>query len=144
MSQRITLSGWLVLAVAVMIVTGCAGTGTSAAPLPPAKMLQPSDLASLAGEWHGTLRAAGGSRSPDTGRSAVGSMRFAPDGSYTTNLTGAPGAGKAWIEGGKLMFDGSVTRGSATLHEGDGRRVLVGQGAWVGFPGNTEFELTKR
>jgi hypothetical protein len=71
-------------------------------------------------------------------------MRFAPDGSYTTNVSGAPGAGKAWIERGKLMFDGSATRGSATLHEGDGRRVLVGQGTWVGFPGNTEFELTKR
>ena len=32
------------------------GMGTSATPLPPAKMLQESDLASLAGEWQGTLR----------------------------------------------------------------------------------------
>ena len=144
MSQRLRLSGGLALVVAVMIVTGCAGMGTSAAPLPPAKTLQPSDLASLAGEWHGTLRASGGARSADTGRTAVGSMTFAPDGSYTTNVSGSPGSGKAWIEGGKVMFEGSATRGTATLHEGDGRRVLKGEGTWVGFPGNTEIELTRK
>jgi hypothetical protein len=137
---------WLVaptLALAVLVASGCAGTGSSPMPLPPAKMLQPPDLASLAGEWHGTLRGSGGPN-PAAGRSAVGTMTLAPDGSYTTNVSGQPGAGKARIEGGKIVFEGSATRGTATFYEGDGRRILKGEGTWVGFPANTEFELTKR
>ena len=118
---------------------------TSAKPLPPAKMLQPADLASLAGEWHGTLRRAGGPGPASIAeRSGVGRVTVAPDGAYTSNFGGAMGAGKARIEGGKLMFEGSGARGTATLHEGDGRRILSGTGTWVGYSGNTEFELTKR
>jgi hypothetical protein len=113
-------------------------------PLPPAKMLQPSDLASLAGEWHGTLRGAMGTGPAAAGRSAVGRVTVAPDGSYTSNVSGLLGAGKARIEGGKIVFEGSATRGTATLHEGDGRRVLKGAGTWLGFDGSSEFELTKR
>jgi hypothetical protein len=71
-------------------------------------------------------------------------VTVAPDGSYTSNVDGVPGAGKARIVGGNILFEGSATRGTATLHEGDGRRVLKGAGSWVGFDGNTEFELTKR
>jgi hypothetical protein len=143
MKKSTQWSGSWALAVAVMLASGCAGTGTPAMPLPPAKVLQPTDLASLAGEWHGTLRGSGGAN-PAAGRSAVGSMTMAPDGSYTTNVSGQLGAGKAWIEGGKIVFEGSATRGTATLHEGGGRRVLKGEGTWVGFTGNNEFELTKR
>jgi hypothetical protein len=106
-------------------------------------MLQPSDIASLAGEWGGSLRGTMGT-GPLAGRSAVGFVTVAPDGSYTTNVSGLPGSGKARIEGGKIVFEGSNTRGTATLHEGDGRRVLKGQGTWVGFDGDSEFELTKR
>jgi hypothetical protein len=136
-------SAGFVLFVAAMLASGCASTGTPALPLPPAKTLQPSDLASLAGEWHGTLRGSGGSN-PAAGRSATGTVMLAPDGSYTTNVSGQLGAGKARIDGGKVVFDGSNTRGTGTLHEGDGRRVLKGTGTWVGFTGSTEFELTKR
>ena len=57
----------LILAVVMMIASACAGMGTSEAPLPPAKTLQPSDLASLAGEWYGTLRAAGAPVRPTRG-----------------------------------------------------------------------------
>jgi hypothetical protein len=144
MSKRAPLSGGLILAVLVIVASGCAGPGTPPAPLSPAKMLQPSDLASLAGEWHGTLRGAGGSAPADAGRSAIGTITLAPDGSYTTNVSGFPGAGKARIEGGKVLFEGSATRGTATVHEVGGRLVLKGQGTWVGFPGNTEVEFTKR
>jgi hypothetical protein len=146
MKTRIVGSVGPALVIAVMLASGCAGTGMSApaTPLPPAKMLQASDLASLAGEWHGTFRGSGGPN-PAAGRSAVGSLTIAPDGSYTTNFSGNLGAGKARIEGGKLVFEGSATRGVATLHEGGGRRVLKGEGTFVGgFPGNNEFELTKR
>jgi membrane protein implicated in regulation of membrane protease activity len=144
MSTRVWWSAGVGLVVAAMLVSGCASTGTSAMPLPPAKMLQSTDLASLAGEWQGTLKAAPGATSVSLGRSAVGRVTVAPDGSYTSNVGGAPGVGKARIEGGKVIFEGSVTRGTATLYEGDGRRVLKGEGTWVGYDGNTEFELTKR
>jgi hypothetical protein len=111
--------------------------------LPPAKVLQASDLAGLAGEWHGTLKGVMGA-GPLAGRSAVGRVTFAPDGSYTSNISGLPGVGKGRIEGGEIVFEGSATRGVATLHEGGGRCVLKGQGTWVGFPGDAEFELTPR
>jgi hypothetical protein len=142
MKTRIQWSGTLVLAVAVLLASGCASMDTRTLPLPPARTLAPSDLASLAGEWRGTLK--GGTGPADTGRAALGTVILAPDGSYTTNVSGQPGAGKARIEGGRIVFEGSATRGTATLHEGDGRRVLKGTGTWVGYPANTEFELTKR
>jgi hypothetical protein len=143
MSQRILWSAGLALALAGTLASGCAATGTSAAPLPPAKMLQPSDLASLAGEWQGTLRGTVGT-GPLAGRSASSRVTVAPDGSFTSNVSGVPGMGRARIEGGKVVFEGSLTRGTATLYEGGGRRVLKGQGTWVGFDGNSEFELTQR
>jgi hypothetical protein len=115
----------------------------SAAPLPPAKMLQPADMAGLAGEWQGTLRGVGSS-GPLPGRTANARVSVAPDGSFTTNIDGVPGQGKGRIEGGKILFEGSTTRGTATLHEGGGRRVMVGEGTWLGFPGQSAFELTKR
>lgn len=143
MSTRRT---WVVvpaLALAAVIANGCAGTGMPATALPPAKMLQPSDLASLAGEWHGTLRGAAGAGG-FAGRAADGRVTIAPDGSYTTNVSGFPEDGRAKIEGGKIVFEGSNTRGTATLHEGGGRRILKGEGTWVGFVAASEFELTKQ
>jgi hypothetical protein len=135
--------GRLALLLPVLLVGGCAGTGTPAMPLPPARVLQPSDLASLAGEWQGTLRGTVGI-GHHPGRSAAGRVTVLPDGSYTSNVDGAPGVGKARIEGVWVVFEGSTTRGTATLHEGGGRRVLKGEGTWVGLDGRTEFELTQR
>jgi len=131
------------VALTVLLVSGCAGSGTQAAkPLPPAKALQPTDLASLAGNWEGTLE---GGSSPFTGRrTSLVRVTVAPDGSYTSNISGQPGAAKGRIEDGKVVFEGSATRGVATYHEGDGRRVLKGEGTWVGFDGRSAFELTKR
>jgi hypothetical protein len=133
----------LTLALAVILVSGCAGTSPPAAPLPPAKMLESSDLASLAGEWRGTLQGSAGAGG-FPGRSANGRVTIAPDGSYTTNVSGALGVGKARIVGGQIVFEGSNTRGTATLYEGGGRRVLKGEGTWVGFDARSEFELTKQ
>jgi hypothetical protein len=141
--MRTPISRATILALALVVTWGCAGPGMPAAtPLPPAKALQPADLASLAGEWEGTLEGGGG---PFSGRrTSLVRVTVAPDGSYTSNIAGAPGAGKGRIEDGKVVFEGSVTRGVATYHEGDGRRVLKGEGTWVGFDGRSSFELTKR
>jgi len=142
-----TKIGWgvcLTLVVAAMIGGACAGREmASAPPLPPAKALQPGDMASLAGEWHGTLRGVG-TTGPLPGRMANLRVTVASDGSYTTNIDGVPGVGKGRIEGGKIVFEGSTARGTATFHEGGGRRVIIGEGTWVGFEGNSAFELTKR
>jgi hypothetical protein len=144
MSRKGLWAGSAAIALAAALVAGCGGTmSQTAAPLPPAKALQASDLAALAGEWQGTLRGVG-STGPLPGRSANARVTVAPDGSFTTNVDGVPGQGKARIEGGKIVFEGSATRGTATLHEGGGRSVIVGEGTWVGLPGSSAFELTKR
>jgi hypothetical protein len=144
MGGRTVRMGSVVLALVVMLAGGCAGRGTeTAASLPPAKTLQASDLAGLAGEWHGTLRGVG-TTGPLPGRTANVRVTVAPDGSFTSSIDGVPGQGKGRIEGGKVVFEGSTTRGTATLHEGGGRRVMMGEGTWLGFPGNSAFELTKR
>jgi hypothetical protein len=144
-NKGIVWAGGLTLTLFVLLASGCAGTGTSTAmPLPPAKVLQAGDLASLAGEWEGTLEGVAGS-GPFAGRRAqLGRVTVAPDGSFTSNINGIPGMGKGRIEDGKFVFEGSTTRGVATLYEGGGRRVLKGEGTWVGFDGRSAFEMTKR
>jgi hypothetical protein len=145
MTRKIALAGGLFLAMITMSVSGCASRSTSTAmPLPPAKALQAGDLASLAGEWEGTLEGGAGG-GPFAGRRAqLVRVTVAPDGSFTSNINGVPGVGKGRIEDGKVVFEGSVARGIATLYEGGGRRVLKGEGTWVGFDGRSVFELTKR
>jgi hypothetical protein len=130
--------------VLALLVGGCAGARTSTAPLPPSKALQSGDLASLAGEWQGTLRGTGTTGPATAGRTANLRVTIAPDGSFTSNIDGVPGVGKGRIEGGRILFEGSTARGSAALHEGGGRQVLAGEGTWVGFPGNSTFQVTKR
>lgn len=143
MATRIGWGAGLALLVIVMVVGGCAGREPSA-PLPPAKTLQAADLASLAGEWRGTLRGTGTTGPASAGRTANLQVTIAPDGSFTSNIDGVPGVGRGRIEGGRILFEGSAARGSAALHAGDGRQVLVGEGTWVGFPGSGAFEVTKR
>ena len=133
----------LTVVLLAVVASGCASMERSATPLPPAKTLQAADMASLAGEWQGTLRGVGG-RGPAQGRTANARVTVAPDGSFTTNIDGRPGAGTSRIMGGNIVFEGSTTRGTATLHEGGGRRVLVGRGTLVGFDGESAFELTPR
>jgi len=143
MRTRGLLMCGLSLVLAMVLSGGCATMSAESPPLPPAKALQPGDLASLAGEWDGTLRGVGGT-GPYVGQSVQVRVTVAPDGSFTTNIQGRPGAGKAAIADGKIVFQGSTTKGTATLHEGGGRRVLKGEGTWVGFDGQSAFELTKR
>ena len=135
----------LTLAVAMALGAGCAQMKAAApAPesLPPARTLQSADLAGLAGEWEGMLTGAGlGAQSG--GRANV-RVTVAPDGAFTATVDGQPGLGKARIQDGNVVFEGSTTRGTATLYEGGGRRVLRGQGTFVGIDGESVFEVTKR
>jgi hypothetical protein len=146
MNGKIVGAGLLTVALVTMAASGCSSVRTTApaTPLPPAKAVQPSDLASLAGEWHGTLRGVAGSSGPLQGRTVNVRVTLAPDGTFTSNVDGMPGMGTSRVAAGVIVFEGSTTRGTATLHEGGGRRVLKGQGSWVGFDGQSEFEVTKQ
>ena len=79
MGPPVWRSAWVGLIVSMMCVAGCASPRTSV-PLPPAKMLQAADLASLACEWQGTWRASRGSSPAGAGLFLSGSVTFAPDG----------------------------------------------------------------
>jgi hypothetical protein len=105
-------------------------------------VLQAVDLSSLAGEWVGTLRGKPLSGAPTY--SAATRVTVARDGSFTATVDGQAGVGQASIQGGTIVFAGSILRGSARLHEGGGRSVLAGEGRLVGREGEATFELTRR
>ena len=96
--MRKQIFGALIVAAGIALLGGCAGTGPSPAamPLPPAKALQPADLASLAGEWGGTLQGVSGQFAGR--RTNQVRVTVAPDGSFTSNINGVPGAGRGKIE----------------------------------------------
>ena len=106
---------WAAVAVAVLLV-GCAS-------LPPAQPAR--DIQAIAGKWEGTLTGRNGARFAYT-------TTIAPDGKSQTVVPGLsnPGpnfAGLVTVEGGKYRWKSETTgrTGTYTLHEGDGRRVLV-------------------
>ena len=137
---------WSVLCCAVVltVAAGCASMESApAAPLSPAKTLQPGDMAMLAGVWEGQARGATGS-GQFGGPPHTGTVTLAPDGKYTSDLAGRQGAGNAAIADGKLAFSGSFFSGVATLHERGGKQVLRGEGKLTGIDGTSQFELTKR
>jgi hypothetical protein len=140
MSRAMVRVSSLLLVVAVASLAGCATTPAPA--LPPAVTLQPADLRSLAGEWEGSVT---GSRSGTfDGPRLSGTMSVKEDGSFTSNLSGQPGAGQLRIVDGKLMYEGANMRGTATVHGTGTDQVLVGQGTWVGSPGQSSVRMKRR
>jgi hypothetical protein len=105
-----------VLAAAILV--GCAT-------LPPAKPA--TDVGAIAGKWEGTLTTRAGARFTYT-------MTIAKDGKWETIVPGMsnPGprfVGTVTVDGGKYRWKSETTgrTGIYSLHEGDGRRVLVSQ-----------------
>jgi hypothetical protein len=130
----------LLLVVAAVSLAACAMAPPAA--LPPAVTLQPGDLKSLAGEWEGSVT---GSRTGTfDGPRLSGTMSVKEDGSFTSNLSGQPGAGQLRIVDGKLMYEGANMRGTATVHGTGKDQVLKGQGTWVGSPGQSSVEMKRR
>lgn len=91
------------------------------ATLPPAQSVQ--NLKSITGTWWGTGSGPAGGIFPLT-------MAIKEDGSYvaTTPEEIMQGTGNVWVSDGKIRFDSdpSGIGGTMTLHEGDGKRVLLG------------------
>jgi hypothetical protein len=136
----VRVSSLLLVVVAVASLAGCATTPAPA--LPPAVTLQPADLKSLAGEWEGSVT---GSRSGTfDGPRLSGTMSVKEDGSFTSNLSGQPGVGQLRIVDGKLTYEGANMRGTATVHGTGKDQVLVGQGTWVGSPGQSSVQMKRR
>jgi hypothetical protein len=129
----------LLLVVALAVLAGCAA---APAPLPPARALQAGDLRSLAGEWAGSVT---GSRSGTfDGPRIAGTVSIKEDGTFTSNVGGAPGMGTFRIADGKVMYEGANMRGTATLYGSGADQVLKGEGTWVGSTGLSSFELRRR
>jgi hypothetical protein len=140
MSRASTRVSSVALAVVLAFLAGCAAAPP--APLPPAMTLQPGDEKSLAGEWEGSVT---GSRSGTfDGPRILGTVSIKEDGTFTSNLGGAPGVGKFRIVDGKAVYDGANMRGIATLHGSGAAQVLKGEGTWVGSPGQSSFEQRRR
>jgi hypothetical protein len=103
-----------IVAVGAAFLAGCA-----LAPLPPERALQGSDLSRLAGEWEWS------------------SM-------WVTPARLGPGPIRVRLADGRMVFETTATYGTLTLFEGQGRRVLKGEGR--DRSGGTAFEvvLTQR
>jgi len=105
----------LVIAIGVLGVTGCAT-------LPPAQPAR--DIKSIAGKWECTIATANVARVKST-------TTIGDDGKAVTMIPGAsnpgPFVGNYRVEAGKFRWKSDTTgrTGIATLHEGNGRRVLV-------------------
>ena len=131
----------LAVAVALAFLAGCAAS-PPAAPLPPATAIQGGDVKSLAGNWEGYVT---GSRSGTfDGPRILGQVSIKEDGTFTSNLGGAPGLGTFRIVDGKAVYEGANMRGTATLHGSGAQQVLKEEGTWAGSPGQSSFELRRR
>jgi hypothetical protein len=139
-SKRLTRYG-LVGAAGLVLAAACA---TALPPLSPPKTLQPGDIRSLAGQWEGSATGNVGP-APFMG-SAFHSVQLtlAEDGSFRSIVDGKLGQGTARIADGRIVFEGSLTRGTATIHERAGRPVMRGDGTLIGIQGWSAFELTRK
>ena len=106
----------LVIAIGVLGVAGCAT-------LPPAQPAR--DIKSIAGKWECTIATANVARVKST-------MTIGDDGKAEIIVPGASNPGPRFVtnyrvEAAKFRWKSDTTgrTGIATLHEGDGRRVLV-------------------
>jgi hypothetical protein len=128
------------LATLALAVTAACATAPSA---PPGRIVPVADLAMLAGEWEGTLTGAVGGGS-FTGPRFSARVTVGRDGTFASIVDGKPGQGSARIMDGKLVYQGTTSRGTATLYDRDGRLVLRGEGTLVGYDGFAMFEMTRR
>jgi hypothetical protein len=126
----------------VLALTFAAACAT-APPAPAGKMVPVTDLAMLAGEWEGTLTGAVGGGS-FTGPRFAARVTVGRDGTFTSVVDGKPGQGSARVADGKLLYQGTTSRGTATLYDREGRLVLRGEGTLVGYDGFAMWEMTRR
>jgi len=133
------LARHVILGAALLAVAA----GCASAPVAPLSAPVPiTSFQMVAGEWKGTITGALGAGS-FAGSSQPARLTIAPDGTFTSSINGLPGQGKGEIKDGKIVFEGSSTRGTATLHQRAGQPVLRGEGTLVGMTGWAVFEATR-
>lgn len=136
--HTLRLARHIALGAVLLGVAACATT--PAAPL--SAPMPISSFQAIAGEWRGTISGTIGAGS-FAGSGFPVRVTVAPDGSFTSTINGMPGQGAGRIQDGKVVFEGSSTRGTATLHERGGQPVLRGEGTLVGMNGWSTFEVTR-
>lgn len=97
-TRRCAFALRVVLLLAVGVLVGCAAT-----PLPPARALDRTDLPRLAGTWEWASR-------------------------WETPAVLGGGPVRVRLDSGRLAFETARATGIMTLHEGEGWRVLAGEG----------------
>lgn len=119
---------WLALVLIALFVAACATT------LPP--MVKVSDVRTLAGTYEGMMEEKGLTARP---------VRFVlnPDGSFEITVgypSGFRTNGQLTVTGdGTLAYEYDKLVGTGTVHEGEGRRVLV----FTQTKGQTTFSVNK-
>ena len=93
-----------------------------------------SDLKELVGEWHGSLSGVRGGTVPYT-------LWVSEDATWKAVSSNAPSNGTLRLDQGVIRFFSQTTgrRGTLTLHEVDGKRILRLQGE-----GGASFEVTRK
>jgi hypothetical protein len=133
---------WVVLTVGVALLAGCATTPSSAPPAAALPETPVRDVKDLAGEWVGSaVSIPGGSFE---GRRVDGRISIKEDGTFASNIGGAPGTGVFRIADGKIVYEGSAMRGTAALYGSGAQAVMKGEGTLVGVDGRGRFEVRRR
>lgn len=129
---------YVVLSAMLLAVVAC--SMTPVAPLSPPQAI--TSFQAVAGEWKGTITA-GLNAATFSSTNAHVRLTMKPDGSFTSTVNGMPGQGTAQLRDGKIVYEGSSSRGTASLHERAGQPVLRGEGTLVGMTGWSAFEVTR-
>lgn len=101
----------------VFVWLGVGAFAMGCATLPPAKAV--TNVNQIAGKWQGSVSSGQGTQ--------PAAMTINPDGTYSTVMGSRTFTGKIAVAEGKLHGRGDQTGNTGTwsVHEGDGKRVLV-------------------
>ena len=121
------------LAIGTLLVTACAT-------MPPSRPV--SDLKSIAGLWKGQ----GGLTTGGVSTTGPVELTIREDGTGEFFLPQLAGGTRSQatlkVSDGKLLYETATSKGTATLREGDGKRILAGQSSRKDGSGTGWMELS--
>ena len=123
-AERPTLR-FLMAAMVVLTIAGCAGGGLGGRVVP----VEPGDISKLAGTWQGTMILPSGVGLPAT-------LIVYPNETYAIEAGAFTSRGKAQLKNGKLDFVTSYTSGGIAVDNRTGSASLVDQGSSWGLVGS--------
>lgn len=121
------------VAIVALLVTACAS-------VPPNRPV--SDLKGIVGRWEGF----GGAKAAGPLQSGRVELTIREDGSgelFLPQLRGGTRVPVSFtVSDGKVLYETSLSRGTLTLHEGDGKRLLQGEAVRKDGTGTSWIELS--